>query len=131
MAKPSITKVEIAEMALRDLLRAELSDADRASLTAAMATVQSLAPNVSAADHLPVFTTAANGDQRVVGCSCSFVPKARPQRGSMMMSPFNTHLAKIGVPRNYDADGNQQPRYIDGPKAGMTMNEAHAAGLGY
>ena len=49
----------------------------------------------------------------------------------MMMSPFNSHLAKIGVPRNFDAGGNQQPRYIDGPKAGMTMNEAHAAGLGY
>ena len=64
MAKPSITKVEIAEMALRDLLRAELSDAARASLTAAMAAVQSLAPNVSAADHLPVFATpptAASG----------------------------------------------------------------------
>lgn len=129
MAKPTINKVEIAEMALRDLLRADLSDADRAVLDQALATVNGLRPNVNKADHLPVYTTARNGDKNVVGCSCGEVPAKRPARSSMMLAPFNTHLAKVGVPRDYTANGNQQPRYTDGPKAGMTWNEAHAAGL--
>ena len=129
MAKPTITKVEIAEMARRDLLRADLSATDRASLDQAMATVSGLRPNVNAADHMPVYTTARNGDKNVIGCSCGEVPAKRPARSSMMQAPFNSHLAKVGVPRDYTATGNQQPRYTDGPRAGMTWNEAYAAGL--
>lgn len=129
MARPTINKVEIAEMALRDLLSADLSAEDRLILTTALATTKGLRPNVNAADHLPIFTTATNGDARVVGCSCGHKPAKRAAMMSQTMSNFNSHLARTGVPRDYSATGNQNPRYIDGPRKGMTMAEAINAGL--
>jgi hypothetical protein len=117
-------------MSLRTLLTFDLSAEARASIEQAVSAVNGLRPNIDPAHHMPVYTTALDGSPaRVVGCSCGEKPRKPAAAMSQTMSFFNSHLARVGVSRNYDRDGNQTPRYTDGLRAGMTMMEALNAGL--
>lgn len=129
MPKASINKIEIAEIALGDLLKTDLTASDKAALTAALTVVANLRPNVNAADHMPVFAVGTEDGRRVVGCSCGHTPKKAAALSSQTMSNFNTHLNREGVSRDYSPTGNQAPRFTDGPRKGMTWGEAYEAGV--
>lgn len=107
----TLAKVEIAEIALRELLEcADLDPAYQAGLTSALGQVISLRPNsADPAAHTPVVW-----EPGIYGCTCGFRPNERPSRASMMMSPYHSHLAKIGLPRT-----NAPIVYGYGPKAGQ------------
>jgi hypothetical protein len=93
----TLVKVEIAQSALSTLIECEEVPAvAKASLRAAIATIKSLTPHqVVASDHTPV-----EYDRGMIGCRCGFCPPKRPARGSMWMAPYNSHLARLGLPRN-------------------------------
>lgn len=110
----TLAKVEMAEYALRELLECvDLDPAYHPGLSAALIQVDSLRPrNADPAAHTPVLW-----DPGIYGCACGFRPAERPGRISMMMAPYNSHLAKIGLPRP-----NAPVVYGFGPKTGQPLD---------
>ena len=106
----TIRKVEMAEAVLDDLLACPMDDKTRASLAAARDLVHSLRPTPAPGAHDPVAY-----EPWLIGCSCGFRPDARPARASMSMAPYNSHLARAGLPR----DDGRQITYGYGDKIGQ------------
>lgn len=106
---PSISRIEVGEFALVQLLDGELPVDVRVTLVQAVAAVNSLRRDVDASAHKPVRGEAANGDKFTVVCTCDWVPYSAPARNSMAMASFNTHLDVVGVRRDYGPGGNQHP----------------------
>ncbi|MGV8847240.1 MAG: hypothetical protein ACOH1Y_11765 [Propionicimonas sp.] len=102
---PSISRLEVADIAIQQILDASIPEDVRALLVAAKEAVFALRPNIDPADHMPIYTDAADGTTGQVGCSCGARPKTRAARMSMTMAFYNTHLNRVGLPRT-----NEYPR---------------------
>jgi hypothetical protein len=95
--KITLAKVEMARFALKELMACvDVPPDRRAELARALAVANSLAPTgANMADHSPVLYAPG-----IIGCKCGFRPAKFPGRASTMMSPYHSHLAKIGCPRS-------------------------------
>ena len=109
----SLNKVEMAELTLQGLIECDdLTPGQRQGLESALTLVRGLRPSdADSAEHLPVLW-----EPGFIGCTCGFKPEHRPSRGSMMMAPYHSHLARLNLPRS-----NVQPIYGFGPKKGQPM----------
>ena len=123
MAKPpSMTKIEIGELALRDLLSADLPADLRAKMLEVRDGITALRrSDLDPADHRPVYLDSSlyPGAMQQIGCSCGNSPKT-PMRGrySTMHANYHSHLATIGLPRS-----TYPTTYASGPYAGLTYEQ--------
>ena len=109
--KITLAKVEMARFALEELMScADVPPGRRADLLAALGVVNALAPaGVNVLEHTPVLYAPG-----IIGCQCGFRPVRQPARASTWMSPYHSHLAKIGCPRT-----NARVLYGYGPQIGQ------------